>query len=233
MSPFRFADAAGPIAPRASASSDMGLSPTSGLSDLVSDAPPAVGEVPSEYAIPIPPADWPPDNVVDAFRPDDTAVVVPQPRYPAAEPSSRISISFPGDPPTAGNVGSLLGLYPYSSTSFLLNSSASLRCFRFRQKNNPASTIRATATIGTTTATATVPPWPSPPLLELFDPDCKPAVLVPDVEEDVPVPVSLVGKVAVDVLITVDTDCGFSELVMTDVMIVCCSVVGCCVVVGA
>jgi len=37
-----------------------------------------------------------------------------------------------------------------------------LRCFRFRQKKIPAATRRATATIGTTTATAIVPPLLSP-----------------------------------------------------------------------
>ena len=54
-------------------------------------------------------------------------------------------------------MGSLFGLNPYSSTSFLLASSASLRCFRFLQKNRRARTIRATAAIGTTTATAILP----------------------------------------------------------------------------
>lgn len=62
-----------------------------------------------------------------------------------------------------GSVGSLLGLNPYSSTSFLRNSSPSLRCFRLRQRKRAASTIKATATTGTTTATAILPPAERPP----------------------------------------------------------------------
>jgi len=137
----------------------------------------------------------PPDTVVDAFLPDDATAVVPQPRYPE-EPSSRISYgaSFPAPAAaTAGNVGSLLGLYPYSSTSFLLNSSASLRCFRFRQKKIPAATRRATATIGTTTATAIVPPLVSPlwlPLWEINEP--APLAVDDDDEEDDVVPGTLI-----------------------------------------
>ena len=46
--------------------------------------------------------------VVEAFRPVEPTAVVPHPRYPD-EPSSRISIS-PAAAPTAGRVGSLLGL---------------------------------------------------------------------------------------------------------------------------
>ena len=65
-----------------------------------------------------------------------------------------------------GNVGSLLGLKPYSSTSFLRISSPSLRCFRFRQRKRAARTIRATATTGTTTATAILPPGERPEELE-------------------------------------------------------------------
>jgi hypothetical protein len=55
-----------------------------------------------------------------------------------------------------GSVGSLLGLKPYSSISFLRISSAFFRSFRFRQNQIPASTISTTATIGTTVATAMV-----------------------------------------------------------------------------
>ena len=65
-----------------------------------------------------------------------------------------------------GSVGSLLGLKPYSSTSFLRISSPSLRCFRFRQRKRAARTIRATATTGTTTATAILPPAERPEELE-------------------------------------------------------------------
>jgi hypothetical protein len=48
MSPFRFPEADGPIAPKGSISPDNGLSPTKGLSDRVSETGPWVGEVPSE-----------------------------------------------------------------------------------------------------------------------------------------------------------------------------------------
>lgn len=64
--------------------------------------------------------------------------------------------------PIAGSVGSLFGLNPYSSTSFLRSSSASFRCVRFRQKKRATRTIKATATRGTTTATAIFPPGESP-----------------------------------------------------------------------
>ena len=67
-------------------------------------------------------------------------------------------------PLTAGRVGSLLGLNPYSSTSFRRSSSASFRCFRRRHQKSAAKTISATPTIGTTTATAMRPPFGSPPL---------------------------------------------------------------------
>lgn len=61
-----------------------------------------------------------------------------------------------------GSVGSILGLNPYSSTSFLRSSSPSFRCFRLRQRNRAARTIKATATTGTTTATAILPPAERP-----------------------------------------------------------------------
>ena len=61
-----------------------------------------------------------------------------------------------------GSVGSLLGLNPYSSTSFLRSSSPSLRCFRLRQRKRAARTIKATATTGTTTATAILLPAERP-----------------------------------------------------------------------
>lgn len=86
--------------------------------------------------------------------------VVPQPRYPAPSVSLISDGSSPGllAPPITGSVGSLFGLNPYSSTSFLRISSASLRCFRLRQRKRAARTIKATATTGTTTATAILPP---------------------------------------------------------------------------
>lgn len=91
MSPALLADAAGPIAPSASSSVDNGRASINGLSDLVSDTGPRVGDVPSEYGTPPPPAaDCPPEMVVDAFRPDEAKAVVPHPRYPD-EPSSLIS----------------------------------------------------------------------------------------------------------------------------------------------
>lgn len=95
------------------------------------------------------------------------AGVVPHPLYPA--PS--VSLISPGSSPlllatpAAGRVGSLLGLNPYSSTSLLRSSSASFRCFRFRQKKRPASTSNATTAIGTTTATAILAPGANPPEL--------------------------------------------------------------------
>lgn len=90
--------------------------------------------------------------------------VVPQPRYPAPSVCVISDGSSPEllAPPMTGSVGSLLGLKPYSSTSFLRSSSASLRCFRLRQKKRAARTIKATATTGTTTATAILPPAERP-----------------------------------------------------------------------
>jgi hypothetical protein len=67
-------------------------------------------------------------------------------------------------PPTAGTVGSLLGLKPYSSISLRRSSSAFFLDFRFLQNQSPAITKSATATIGTTTAIAIFPPSPSFPL---------------------------------------------------------------------
>ena len=59
------------------------------------------------------------DSVVDALRVLDD--VVPQPRYPAPSFSLISETSSPFALPllTGGSVGSLLGLKPYSSTSFL------------------------------------------------------------------------------------------------------------------
>lgn len=77
----------------------------------MSETGPWVGDVSPEYACPMPPAEWPPDSVVEALRPDEATAVVPHPRYPEP-PSSRISNapSLPAEPETAGSVGSLLGL---------------------------------------------------------------------------------------------------------------------------
>jgi hypothetical protein len=50
-------------------------------------------------------------------------------------------------------------------------------------------TRRATTTIGTTTATAIVPPVPNPLLFTLFPEFCSPAVDAPDEDDDVAVPV--------------------------------------------
>ena len=108
---------------------------------------------------------WPLERVVDGFRLVD---VVPQPRYPAPSVSLISDGSSPEllAPPMTGSVGSLLGLKPYSSTSFLRSSSPSLRCFRLRHRKRAASTIKATATTGTTTATAILPPAERPEELE-------------------------------------------------------------------
>ena len=112
--------------------------------------------------MPIAPA--PLESVVDGFLAD--VVVVPQPRYPAPSVSLISEGSSPTllAPPTTGNVGSLFGLNPYSSTSFRRSSSASFRCLRFRQRNSATITIKATATTGTTTATAILPPAERPEL---------------------------------------------------------------------
>jgi hypothetical protein len=154
----------GPIAPSTSPSGvGEPRSAIRGSPDRVSDTPPRVGEVASEYAPP-------PDMVVDAFLPVEPARVVdPQPRYPD-EPSSLISYRpAPAPAPaSAGIVGSALGLYPYSSTSLRLCSSASFRCFLLRHKKIPARTRSATAAIGTTTATAILP--------ELLRPALEPSV---------------------------------------------------------
>jgi hypothetical protein len=83
-------------------------------------------------------------------------------------------------PAIAGKVGSSFGLYPYSSTSFLLMSSASFRCFRLLQKNKPASTRRATPAIGTITSTAVFPPPLSPPDDVLFPVSASPGIDVDD-----------------------------------------------------
>ncbi len=104
-------------------------------------------------------------RVVEGFRLVD---VVPQPRYPAPSFSVISDGSSPEllAPPMTGNVGSLLGLNPYSSTSFLRSSSPSLRCFLLRQRKRAARTIKATATTGTTTATAILPPGERPEEVE-------------------------------------------------------------------
>lgn len=104
-------------------------------------------------------------RVLEGFRLVD---VVPQPRYPAPSDSLISDGSSPGllALPMTGSVGSLLGLNPYSSTSFLRISSPSLRCFRLRQRNRAARTIKATATTGTTTATAILPPAERPEEVE-------------------------------------------------------------------
>jgi hypothetical protein len=155
------------MAPNGSESPDCARpvdDPTNGSPDSVSDIGPCEGDVPSEYALP---AAAPPDKAVDGFLPDEPArVVLPHPRYP--DPSSRMGKgpSEPAPPaarPIAGRVGSLFGLNPYSSTSFLRNSSAFLRCFRLLQNHRPSKAMRATETIGTTTATAVVPAVLSPP----------------------------------------------------------------------
>lgn len=198
--------------------------PTNGSPDCTSVPP--VGE-PAEYppgllplsdlAIPICPL--PLDNVVDGFR---AVEVVPHPRYPApsvsliSEGSSPLLLA----PPTTGSVGSLLGLNPYSSTSFLRSSSASFRCFRLRQKKSAASTINATAATGTTTATAILLPGESPPesfedglgevfrvAIDVLDEDCLDEE-VRDVDSDG-------SKVGVDVVSVVITT---ERLLLSDIV---------------
>lgn len=117
---------------------------------------------------------------MDAFL-FDAVVAVPQPRYPL---SSSIISEPPTTPPTAGNVGSLLGLNPYASISFWRSSLATFCCFFRRQKNSPANTSAAITTIGITTAMAIVPAGESPPeLLDDFaEPPFRAAFVVDDDE---------------------------------------------------
>ena len=122
----------------------------------------------SDLAMPIAPVPLvalPLDNVLDCLRAAAATGVAPQPRYPEPSLSFISDGSSPKLPPapTAGRVGSLFGLNPYSSTSFRRSSSASFRCFLLLQKNSKARTIRATAATGTTTATAILPPADKPP----------------------------------------------------------------------
>ena len=152
-------------------------------------------------------------RVLEGFRFVD---VVPHPRYPAPSVSLISDGSSPGllPPPMTGSVGSLLGLKPYSSTSFLRISSPSLRCFRFRQRKRAARTIRATATTGTTTATAILPPGERPEELEEGAPAAA-AIAVPlDLLPDDLVEVTLVTATGVvvelddvDVSVIVDGRC--------------------------
>ena len=90
-------------------------------------------------------------RVVEALR-FELFVVLPHPRYPLS--SSAISLVIP----TAGSVGSLLGLKPYSSTSFRRSSSPAFFCLRRLHSKIPARTNNATTTTGTTTAMAVLPP---------------------------------------------------------------------------
>lgn len=110
----------------------------------------------------MPIAPLPLDKVVDAFR---LLGVVPHPRYPAPSVSLISDTSSPPllATPTAGIVGSLFGLNPYSSTSFRRSSSSFFRCFRLLQKNIRARIMRATTATGTTTATAVFPAADRPP----------------------------------------------------------------------
>lgn len=100
-------------------------------------------------------------RVVEALR-LELVVVLPHPLYPLW--SSAISDCMP----TAGRVGSSLGLKPYSSTSFLRASSALFFDLRLRQNQRPASSSSATATTGITTAMAVFPAGLSPPVSCLF-----------------------------------------------------------------
>lgn len=120
------------------------------------------------------------DKVVDGFL---AVEVVPQPLYPAPSVCVISEGSSPLVLATTGRVGSLLGLNPYSSTSFLRSSSASFLCFRLRQRKRAARTISATATTGTTTATAMVPPGERPEVEEALAPEVARAA-EPDLLED-------------------------------------------------
>jgi len=160
---LRFVPAAGaaPSAPIVSESIVSRRLPMRGSTECPSEPVAMVGEPGELYPPGLLPVSegwvWPPERVVDGFRAD--AVVLPHPRYP--DESSAM-------PATAGSVGSLLGLKPYSSTSFRRASSAFLRCFLLLHKKMPPSTNNATTTTGITTAIAVLPPADRPPLFESF-----------------------------------------------------------------
>lgn len=103
---------------------------------------------------------------------------------------------------TGGREGSLLGLKPYSSTSFRRSSSAAFFPFHLRQKYRAARIMIATDTTGTTTATAMVPPADSPE--SSFDEDAM-AVCPPDVpdESSAVLPPVCEGDASVEVTMTV------------------------------
>lgn len=188
--------------------------PTSGSLELPSEF--LVGVPPPRRSLSLPLVDLaiptgplPLDSVVDGFL---FVEVVPHPLYPAPSTSVICEGSSPIllEPPTAGSVGSWLGLKPYSSTSLRRRSSASFLAFRRRQRRIAASTINATATTGTTTATAILPPADSPDpesalepvVARAGDPD-----LVDDDDVDVVRVVESEGKTAggmVDVMSIVD-----------------------------
>ena len=155
-----------------------------------------------DLATPIAPA--PLERVVDGFL-AEVVVVVPQPRYPTPSVSRISEGSSPTllAPPTTGRVGSLLGLNPYSSTSFRRSSSASFRWLRFRQRKSAAITIKATATTGTTTATAILPPADRPEVVEALDPGLARTAepeLVDDVFELLVAVIATVGNTGVVVV---------------------------------
>lgn len=101
------------------------------------------------------PTPGPLERLVEGLRVLD---VVPHPLYPELSSLGSKLVAMP----ICGRVGSLLGLNPYSSTSFLRSSSASFLALRFLHQKIRAKMINATETTGTTTATAIVPPAESP-----------------------------------------------------------------------
>lgn len=136
-------------------------------------------------------------------------------------------------------VGSLFGLKPYSSTSFLLNSSASFLCFRLRHRKRAARTIKATAATGTTTATAIFPPGERPEPLDVLGPEVVSAA-EPDLDADdaellLCVMVG-VGKIAGDSVDVTSTVWAWFVIAPPALLVVCGAVkteVSMCVVGGA
>ena len=133
-------------------------------------------------------------KVVDAFRFDEVA---PHPRYPLE--SSCPSDGVSARPAAATNVGSLLGLNPYSAISLLRSSSVCFFAFRLLHKKNPIKKAAAMTTMGMMTAIAIFAPEDKPP----EDPDPEPEALRADGVELEVDEVAVVALVAVSEVVSV------------------------------